>query len=103
VKRGKHHFWLAMLFLIFGVALRETPEIMSLTDDWSNDGTAVSFENPVERLAPRSTSTPPRIRKTVKPCLSSTRLKKRDVLRPFSVSNQETGKSRLHFLSIQRL
>jgi hypothetical protein len=91
-----------MLFLIFGVATREAPEIMNLADDWSNDGTAVSYENPLPKLTRRPTFRGERFQVPTSLPLTSLKVKKRDSLRPICVSTQETGRDLLHFLSVLR-
>jgi hypothetical protein len=92
-----------MLFLIFGVAVREAPETLSLTDDWSNDGTAVCLADPLPKLIQRGIFPQERIQAPAVACLGSATLKMHDPLASISVSANKTGKSLRHFLSIQRV
>jgi|GEM_PF-833306 len=103
VRRGKLHLCLVMLFLIFGVAVREAPEILSLTDDWSNDGTPVSAADPLPKLIQRRILPQERIQAPAVAWLASATLKMHDPLASISVSANRTGKSLQHFLSIQRV
>lgn len=54
MKQRAHCAWFYILFLTLGVAARETPEILELIDDWSNDGVAVGYKDPTPRLAKRA-------------------------------------------------
>jgi hypothetical protein len=92
-----------MLFLIFGVAVREAPETLSLADDWSNDGTAVSLADPLPKLIQRRIFPQERIQAPAVAWFASATLKMHDPLASISVSANKTGKSLRHFLSIQRV
>ena len=102
MRLGKQYICLAILFLVFGVATRETPEILNLADDWSNDGTAVSYNDPLPKLTRRPTLRLERLQVPTSLPVASLKVKKRDSLRPICVSTQQTGKDLLHFLSVLR-
>ena len=101
--RGKRHLYLMMLFLIFGVAVREAPEILSLTDDWSNEGTAVSVANPSPKLIKRRILPHEIIHPPAVAWSPSATLKTHDSLRGIFVLAKRSGKNLRHFLSIQRV
>ncbi len=50
MRNGNRHFWSLMLLLTLGVALREAPEIVTLSDDWTNEGLVVEFGNQLPKL-----------------------------------------------------
>ncbi|MGD0698105.1 MAG: hypothetical protein ABSB82_25095 [Terriglobia bacterium] len=103
MRRDKLHLWLMMLLLIFGVAAREAPEILSLADDWSNDGTAVSVRDPLPKLIQRRIFPQERIQAPAVAWSGSATLKMHGSLSSISVSAKKTGKILRHFLSIQRV
>ena len=55
---SRRHVWAVMVFLVLGVvvATRETPEIMTLSDDVSNDGVVVGVEPAISPVAFRTLS-----------------------------------------------
>ena len=101
--RHKHHVLLVLSLLILAVALREAPEIMSLTDDWSNDGTPVSVVRHSPRLTRRPASVGEKARRLAAESLLSLRIKEPLFTGRFLSSHCETGKSRLLVLSVRRV
>jgi len=102
VKIHAPHLWWLVLLLLIGVAARETPEIMSLTDDISNEGLVVGYEDPLPKLTLRCRSRPERLRAATPSC-SSVGFRKRSSLSPVAGSAENAGKALLHLLSIQRV
>jgi len=92
-----------MVFLAVGVAARETPEILELTDDMSNEGMVVDYEDSLAEL----TSLPLCLCETPQPTLGRFSAlvnlsKKRSRFSPSLNASSQSGKEILHFLSIQR-
>jgi hypothetical protein len=102
MRHDKLHFCFLILFLALGVAARETPEIMDLTDDWSNDGTAVGYENPLPQLTSRRASRQERLQSNTDQTLALVNLKQRSCPIPPLVLPADAGPALLHFLSVQR-
>lgn len=99
----KRHTWVVMLLLILGVAARETPEIMTLSDDVSNDGIAVGFEDPISQMTSRCVSRPERLPSTAAQPSAFIDVKKRT--HPISplVLPARAGKGLLRSVSLQRV
>lgn len=102
MRHDKLYFCFLILFLALGVAAREAPEILSLADDWSNDGTAVSCENPLPHLMSRRASKQEKLQSKTDQTLALVNLKQRSCPIPPLVLPADAGQGLLHFLSVQR-
>jgi hypothetical protein len=102
VRQDKLHLCFLILLLALGVAAREAPEIMSLTDDFSNEGMVVGYENPPQRLTIRRASEPEKLRAKCLLLLIRSNLKQKSWPTPPLVLQAGAGQGRLRFLSIQR-
>jgi hypothetical protein len=96
------HLLLVMFFLAIGVAGRETPEIVGLTEDLSNEGMVIRYEDPFPRLALRLPSKQERLQVTTNQNIALVNLKTRSCPVPPLVLLADTGPGLLHFLSVQR-
>ncbi len=102
MRAAKKCFWLLTLVLAFGVAAREAPELARLTEDFSNDGVVVGFEDSIAGLTSRRISAPERLLPNPGRILALVNLKKRSSFIPCLVLSTQAGKGLLLFLSIQR-
>lgn len=94
---------LLMLFLALGVAARETPELLELTEDMSNEGMVVGYEDPLPELASRRLYPYELARPTLAPPSAFAKVSKKHFwFGPSLDASSKAGKDILQFLSTQR-
>ena len=103
MKRCQRVLLAATLLLALGVVAREIPEIMTLSDDWSNEGITSDLN---DRACGASFGSPSRMerlpRRTARHSVI-TGANRRGQHIPLLVLSSHAGKSLLRFISLQRV
>ena len=94
---------LLMLLLALGVAARETPELLELTEDMSNEGMVVDYKDPLPELTSRNLFPHELARPALAPSSAFTRVSNGHVWPgPSWGASCKAGRDILKFLSIKR-
>jgi hypothetical protein len=102
MRSGGRSFALLVLMVALAGAVRDVPEILSLADDYSNDGVPVSSERLVSRVTSRRVARQERLRAAASRSLAPGNLRVHFTLVPSFVLLTAAGQGRLHFLALLR-